>query len=325
MKSINLKLNDDLTQFYLPSFIFLIAFSIPNFLNFPFITFFVFIILDIGHAYSTLLRTYLQKNKPNDKPVLIPTLFFFGAFLYCYLGLPNFWTCIIYFTFFHHMRQNYGVFRWYAYLDKYKNKWDEISIQLLAIVPFIIFHMRDITYIPLYHHSELINLSNGSNFNYFFFFYTLYFFYSTIRILKKLLNREISEGTSISFIYPSALNYICFMFFENSFQVFMPLLVLHSTTYLSLINKSARILEGQKYNQGKTWLKIVLIITIFSIGEQMLTDTFHIFSDSTSFRGKLVISLIASISVFPNLMHYYLDAKIWKKDNADFKKIISSV
>ena len=115
------------------------------------------------------------------------------------------------------------------------------------------------------------------------------------------------------------------MFFKNSNQAYIPLLVLHATTYLSLINYSEKRLKKEEYNLTKTWGKIILIISFFGTIEYLVTDYFDIFVDSISMKGNATISLIASISVLPNLMHYYLDGKIWKKDDPDFRKIISPV
>jgi hypothetical protein len=134
-----------------------------------------------------------------------------------------------------------------------------------------------------------------------------------------------SLSTTLSFLYPSALNLTCFLFFENSFQAFIPLLVFHATTYLSLIHLTEQKIQGDLFNPVKSWAKILLIIIIFGFGEKLITEYFDVFKDSTSMKGNILISLLVSISVLPNLMHYYLDGKIWKKDDPDFKKIISSV
>ena len=324
MSYINSRKNEDLIHFYLPSFLFFIAMLIPDFLKQPFLLFFVFVILDIGHAYSTLLRTYFGKDK-SQKPVWVPILFILSVFFYCYNGLPYFWTFIIFYTFFHHMRQNYGLFKWYSYLNNYKNKWDGLHIHLLAIIPFAIFYMREIDYVPLYHFSEYHSFNLGGYLKYFIISYTVYFLLICSSMLFKLHKQTITEAICLSFIYPSALNFACFMFFKNSNQAYIPLLVLHATTYLSLINFSEKRLKKEEYKLTKTWGKIILIISFFGTIEYLVTDYFDIFVDSISMKGNATISLIASISVLPNLMHYYLDGKIWKKDDPDFKKIISSV
>jgi hypothetical protein len=69
----------------------------------------------------------------------------------------------------------------------------------------------------------------------------------------------------------------------------------------------------------------VFIISFFGIGEKFLSEHFNVFIDSIAMEGNILISFIASISVFPNIMHYYLDGKIWKKDDPDFMKIISPI
>lgn len=149
--------------------------------------------------------------------------------------------------------------------------------------------------------------------------------FASFKILTAFSRHKISLSTTLSFLYPSALNLTCFLFFENSFQAFIPLLVFHATTYLSLIHLSEQKIQGNLFNPVKSWAKILLIIIIFGLGEKLITEYFDVFKDSTSLKGNILISLLVSLSVLPNLMHYYLDGKIWKKDDPDFKKIISSV
>lgn len=323
MRSINLKPQDDFIQFYLPSLIFASLMTIPNSWNNSIVAVFVFVFLDIGHAYSTLLRTYLNKSEFAIKPIAIPILFFLTTFIYNILGLPYFWTIIIFYTFFHHMRQNYGIFKWNCYLEGYKNKFDDINIHLFALIPFILFHAKPIKYQALYHLTEYQPIAIKDFFSYGLIIYSLYFFIISFIFLIKLFKKRITQSTFISFVYPSSLNYLCFLIFENSYQTFIPLLVLHATTYVSLINLSEKVISGGKHDSLKVWKKIFLLIFFFSLFEKMFTEYFEIFIDSKEMKGNFFISLIVSLSVLPNLMHYYLDSRIWRKDNIEFRRIIS--
>lgn len=325
MKSIHKNLTTDLCQFYLPSLFFLLAMPFPSIWRLSFVLFFVFVFLDIGHAYSTVLRTYLRRGEESFRPLAAPFVFFIIVFTYCYLGLPHFWGLIIYATFFHHMRQNYGLFQWYAFHDKFKNKWANLHIHLTALIPFLLFHGRIIDYGPLYHSSEHYQIDLGNLYNPLLTGYLLYFLIVTFWMVKVFSRKEISQGTLVSFLYPALLNFVCFLVFENSFQTFIPLLVFHATAYLSLINFSQKVLQKNQYSALKTWGLIILIITIFGVSEKIITDYFDIFIDSTSMKGNAFLALIISLSVLPNLMHYYLDGIIWKRSNPDFIKLISYV
>jgi|GEM_PF-3042746 len=88
------------------------------------------LLIDVAHVYSTLYRTYFDKNAFQQKRALLTTApllaFVSGMLLYSITGL-FFWRVLAYLAVFHFVRQQYGFLRiysqkepfpaWYARLD----------------------------------------------------------------------------------------------------------------------------------------------------------------------------------------------------------------
>ena len=111
----------DFSFFYLPSILITaLVFLLPYFLSQKdqlfYLIFFaiVFVLLDSGHAYTSLVRTAYHSN-PVKRNIFILLFFaiWIGATGGIYLNQAYFFLFLVYFTFFHHIRQMIGVFSWY--------------------------------------------------------------------------------------------------------------------------------------------------------------------------------------------------------------------
>lgn len=285
----------------------------------------ILIFLDMGHAYSTLFRTYFRKQELNRSKVYLyaPIGLLLMMFLWSYYGAPYFWRFMLYMTFLHHVRQNHGLFRWYAKLENYQVNREVIHIHLMAIIPFLLFHFRDVEYHSLYHSTEFYFFNGGAYVHLAIALYAVYFFFNMCRMLFKLVKKEVGLGLAISYIYPAALNYICFLTFKHSLAVFLPLLTLHATTYFALMSHSINKLYPSRWSYSKITLMLAGIILAFVSIEYLFTDFFNLYS-ALSLEGNALLSLIASLSVLPNLMHFLIDSIIWKRGNPDFQLILKS-
>jgi hypothetical protein len=246
-------------------------------------------------------------------------------FSWSYLGIPFLWRFILYSTFYHHMKQNYGLFMWYAKLDGFKFSRQKIDIYLMAILPFLLFHFREIQYEALYHSSEFFSFGEFQTLKSLIAAYTVYFFYNMFSMYRKMVRKEVGTGLALSYILPASLNYICFLIFKHSYQVYMPLLAFHAISYLSMISLSMEKLNPVKVSLLKIWGTIIGIVVFFVSIEFLVTDHFDIFSSPADLKGNSVLSLIVALSILPNLMHYMIDGIIWKRENPDFQAILKPV
>lgn len=319
-------LRSDFLFLYAPSFVLTLAMMSGDRLwESPIIVLSVLVFLDMGHAYATLLRTYFRKEELGRTRAYawLPVGIFLLMFTWSYGGFPYLWRFILYSTFYHHVRQNYGLFMWYAKNESFRPSMEKVHVHLMAFIPFILFHFRETEYSPLYHKSEFFSYGESTLTTFMSGLYTLYFFWILFTMFLKMQKKEVTPGLALSFIYPGALNYVSFLVFKNSIQAFIPLLAMHATTYLALISFSMKKLYPEKLSPLKIWGTVVLVVLFFVSIEYVVTDMFSVFRDPQNLRGEFLLSLIVAFSVLPNLMHYIIDAFIWTRGNPDFQKILS--
>jgi hypothetical protein len=101
------------------------------------------LLLDYGHQYAALYRTYLDPSEIQERRrllTLVPIFaFVVGLFLYTF-GRLIFWRCIIYFGIFHFVRQQYGFMRLYSRKQE-ATRWefwvDQITIYAATLYPLL--------------------------------------------------------------------------------------------------------------------------------------------------------------------------------------------
>lgn len=116
----------------------------------PLVFWFVCIVgIDVSHVYSTLYRTYLDREVREQSPWLLgltPVLIWIcGVFLYSISSL-SFWRVLAYVAVFHFIRQQYGFMRLY---DRHRannpsfrlsRRWDELTVWAVTLFPILYWH-----------------------------------------------------------------------------------------------------------------------------------------------------------------------------------------
>jgi hypothetical protein len=316
-------LRSDVLFFYGLSFILLLGMMTTSLWENSLITLGVLVLLDMGHAYATLFRTYFRKKEFKRSKIYIyaPVFFLVLMCAWAYSGLPFFWRFMLYATFIHHVRQNFGLYMWYSKLEGVRPRYEKLHIHLMALIPFILFHFRGTEYEALYHFSEFIPGEASPYIRILIGGYTIYFFYNMVSMFLRMTRKEVGSGLALSFIYPACLNYVCFLMLNHSYQVYMPLLAFHAVSYLALMSHSMDKLHEGKTPLIKIWGLLMTIVIFFVSIEYFITDYFEVFSIPTQ-SGNFKLSLVMALAVLPNLMHFFLDSVIWKKENPDFQMIL---
>ncbi len=102
--------------------------------------------VDVAHVYSTLFRTYFDKqefNKYRRPLLLIPVIAWgVGAMLYLVDGMI-FWRILAYLAVYHFVRQQYGFFSIYARKEN-RSHWERLidsgAIYMATIYPLVYWH-----------------------------------------------------------------------------------------------------------------------------------------------------------------------------------------
>lgn len=314
----------DISYLYLfPTIIVIGMMSFDRLYENPLVAFLALFVFDTGHRYTTAFRTYFHKEELEGKPryVIAPLIVYSSVFFWAYMGVPYFWSVIVYMTFYHHIRQYYGVYRWYAKLDDYKVKNDDWHLYAVIVIPFLLFHLRSVEYQSLYDYSEILFFPNDTIFKYAVISYTVYFACILFVMTRKLLHKNIGTGTYLAFVYPGVLHYICFLFFNHSYQILIPVLGIHGLTYLFIINKSVHRIKPVPQNPYKVWIYILGLVFIFAGLEYLMMDHTDIFKGKIM-QGNIFLCSLVALYLLPNILHYYYDGFLWKKEHRDFAKIM---
>lgn len=102
--------------------------------------------IDVSHVYSTLFRTYFDKQEFNKyrRPLILIPIISWGAGISLYLidGMV-FWRLLAYLAVYHFVRQQYGFFSIYARKEKRPSweRWiDAGAIYMATIYPLVYWH-----------------------------------------------------------------------------------------------------------------------------------------------------------------------------------------
>jgi len=105
------------------------------------------LLIDVAHVYSTIYRTYLDKEAVRHyrfELVWLPLIAYVLLVLLYSLDPLWFWRCMAYFAIFHFVRQQYGFMRLYARRDvlpNWKHRLDAVTIYSATLVPLIFWHL----------------------------------------------------------------------------------------------------------------------------------------------------------------------------------------
>lgn len=103
--------------------------------------------IDVAHVYSSLFRTYLDREEFSRRRALyliVPVASWaLGVVVYAVAGPTAFWSGIAYFAIYHFVRQQYGFLMLYRRNEPAKGlgyRIDQLSIYLATVYPLVYWH-----------------------------------------------------------------------------------------------------------------------------------------------------------------------------------------
>jgi hypothetical protein len=301
------------------------------------------LLLDYGHQYAALYRTYLDPSEIQERRQLLTLVPFFaflaGLFLYTF-GRLIFWRCIIYFGIFHFIRQQYGFMRLYSrkQVETPLEFWvDRMTIYATTLYPLLYEH----THLPrAYSWFETDDVLVPLHFGPFYkLLFPIYVAILVIYVLKELVllvkDAQLNLPKNLLMLGTAIAWYVGMVRF-NAFMIFYVVLqICHSMPYIALIwayghRKWSRTSQGaskSKFNYGfffrPSSIAVFLgLIVILSYVELSFLETLdlqsqyppEIFGSLEFLRPKLMpfLAVLMPIMAVPQLTHYVLDAVIWR-------------
>jgi hypothetical protein len=294
------------------------------------------LLIDVAHVYSTLFRTYMDRERLAKNRVLytiVPVACYATSVLLYALGPLVFWRVLAYLAVYHFVRQQYGFMRLYARQDSRPDAYmriDSVAIYAATLYPLVYWHCTP-----------------GRNFNWFvagdFIIQDLALVrqlagYGYIGIIGTYLLKElVSYRQFRTFNLPKNLIiagtcmswYFGIVYFNGDMVFTLLNVVAHGVPYMALIwmyrQKEAGYpvtsIVSRRLPQF-TLLFFLLTIVAFAYLEEGLWDglvwkehsqIFGIFQALPMVHSKELLALLVPLLSLPQTTHYVLDGYIWKK------------
>lgn len=303
--------------------------------------------VDVSHVYSTLFRTYLDKEELKQRQALytlVPLLaWIVGCLLYS-AGSLVFWRALAYLAVFHFIRQQYGFMMLYSRKEKnipnFFRAIDKAAIYLATIYPLIYWHC---------HARKFEWFVQGD-------FITIDFpavsIYAGIVYLAVLVTYIVKEAVLWKkenvfnvprnlLLFGTAFSwFIGIIAFDNDLAFTATNVIAHGIPYIALIwiyghNQTA--LQGaDKTSYIFPWIKklfswkalpfYIAVLFMLAFFEEGFWDglvwrehgSLFRFSDLLpTMRAEQTLVWLVPLLAMPQVTHYMLDAFIWRLNPAD--------
>ncbi len=303
--------------------------------------------VDVAHVYSTLFRTYFDKEefeKRRSLYILAPLVAWLAGVLLYAQGALVFWRVAAYLAVYHFVRQQYGFMMIYSAKEGVREGklLDRIVIYLATIYPLIYWHTHsrefswfvdhDFVFLPF---PWLSTVTAG------FYLLTLTL-YAIKEARQAALGRSVSIGKNL-FLLSTALSwYIGIVVFNGDLAFTLTNVLAHGIPYIAFVwiyqkRKGLRDFSTvlERLIQPKSLWVYGTILLLLAFLEEGLWDALvwrerpEIFGMFQSFipaaEGPL-LTLLVPLLAMPQLTHYILDGFIWRvrKPDPEFKEFVQA-
>ncbi|MEM8567049.1 MAG: hypothetical protein AAGF85_11350 [Bacteroidota bacterium] len=314
--------------------------------------------IDVSHVWSTIFRTYLDKDEfQRHKKLLIiaPLIAVFVFFLAAAVSINTFWTVLAYLALYHFIKQQYGFMRLYqaryGKVDVRKSLSDKFVIYLGMLYPVFYWHLNTQRKFSWFVDGDFFNINALTD-----SFAPVVPFVNTIGttiyliVLAFWLIQEIyiHQKNQLSFplgkvlwVMTTAFNwFLGIVYFNSDFAFSLTNVVAHGIPYMALMffyveRKKQTV---QRIPIGKITVQVtfmLMVVLMLAFGEEYLWDMLvyreneNLFTRLFDYPFNQVTSTVATalalalLSV-PQVTHYILDGFIWKanKKNPYVKKVL---
>lgn len=295
------------------------------------------LLIDVAHVYSTLYRTYFDKEiyqKQKTMMWAIPVIGFIASVLLYNLSYLIFWRVLAYLAVFHFVRQQYGFMRLYSRKED-NPSWmkliDKTTIYYATLFPIIYWHFSGPRNFNWFVEGDFLSLNSS------FLLTVASALYVSVLLLY--LSKEIYLiTTSKKFNVPRTAVitgtivswYFGIIYFNGDMAFTVLNVVSHGVPYMALVwiygkkQNSLRRLEQKKVSVFFTKYGLILflgLIFLLAYIEEGLWDSalwkehqhiFGIFYLSSVNWDSTALSIIIPLLALPQVTHYIIDGFIWK-------------
>ncbi len=304
--------------------------------------------IDVSHVWSSLFRTYLEKDElKTHRTLLILTPIFALALsiIIMSFSMQWFWRVMAYIAVFHFIKQQYGFVALYKLKSGEKRKQiisDKVIIYIATLYPLIFWHLNSTATFNWFVSDDFFPLHKlfgdpSSMISFFQIVNVLYWgtigFWLFLEIKAYRNKRSVSIG-KIIWVVTTAINWWFGIVYFNSDVIFsISNVVAHGIPYIALIYyyklKKEEVVQQQppRINKKVKWLFILFItIILAALTEEYFWDML-IYREHSSFFESIhpynweqlanewwIIFAIALLAL-PQQIHYVIDGFIWKMNS----------
>jgi len=268
--------------------------------------------LDNGHVYMTYSRV---KKEFNTNPLFFISvpLLIIGVFTgWMYLQIPYFWSFVVYFTFFHFIRQIFGINRWYMAKENNKNKIIDFFLYALVLLPILSIHFNSYMTLELYTPNDFFTYKSEN------------IFISVIAIniavaigwmiaeYKNYKKTNKINNYRILFVASNVVLFTLVGYFANNYvEVLVPIMMSHGFQYLILSSDFESKIHKKKI--VNIFFVLLFIGVVFGGIDTYLQELFDM-DNTYMHENDFLTSVLLSILLTPLFSHYIYDMKIWKSN-----------
>jgi hypothetical protein len=305
---------------------------------------FLVVFIDVGHVYSTIYRTYVDKpliNKHRNLFFGLPILLLVVSILLHTISSMLFWRCLAYFAVYHFIRQQYGFLKIYSRKNTYskiKNRIDAFTIYGVTILPILYWHFSPDRNFSWFLKGDFILTATSLHLlnTIIALFFLIVVVYLISEIHYSMQSRAINFQKNAIVIGTALSWYVGIIHFNSDFVFTFLNVVCHGIPYMALV-----WIHGKKTyskNSSTSFLKLVygrfslliflLPLIIFAYVEEGFWDAlvwnehnsvFTIFKNISHSLSKNILNIVVPLLALPQLFHYVIDGFIWKIRNDKFE------
>lgn len=303
--------------------------------------------VDVAHVYSSLFRTYLDKEEFQKRRRLylaVPVLCWgLGVALYAAFGATIFWGCVAYFAIYHFVRQQYGFLMLYRRGEPTRTldyRIDQAAIYLATLYPLVYWHTYprnfqwfsdfEVLHIPVAW-PEL--LCRG-----------IYVAVLVAFLAKEAWNWKVSGALNVGKVLLLSATALAWgtgiILFNGDLTFTLINIVSHGVPYMALVwiyqyRKRKQISHADNKFLRFFQLKYVpiyaMVLLLLAYFEEGIWDWFVWKEQAEVFGGihfqapAAALMVLVPLLTMPQVTHYVLDAVIWrvhKKGSQEVRAVI---
>jgi hypothetical protein len=297
----------------------------------------VVLLVDVAHVYSTLFRTYFNRQRLNRQRglyLLVPLCCYVAGVALYSAGALTFWRVLAYVAVYHFIRQQYGFFRLYGrkeVVPAWSRRLDAVAVYAATLYPLLHWHLSPGRHFSWFMEGDFLQwqapwLKQGAG--------LVYLGILLAYVVKEgwlwwrghpfnLPKNGILAGTALSW-------YFGIVYFNGDLAFTMLNVLSHGIPYMALVWLTARR-EGRQPETGRAGRLLarrfglalfIGLIVVLAFVEEGFWDRwvwherpgFFSWFESLpgSDAGGWLVWLVPLLSL-PQTTHYVLDGFIWRR------------